>query len=251
MVPDDLPYSKGRIDRAGRALRRDLLGEGPALPGDEHDAEIAIVKAFRAVHRDPLLKARMGLRSCVNTEGLQAVEFGQRLKRTPTVIDKLRRLPTMKLSSMQDIGGCRAVFSTQSEAARVLARFTRNSLKRNEIEDTVRDYVTNPRSSGYRGVHIWTRYDGRRIEVQLRTEMQHAWAKLVEELVVLTGIDYKSGDGPEVVHEWLRRLSGVGASVDAGQPIAGAYGPGYAGIHKAAWDRIQSDMARYRGEDHG
>ncbi len=115
----------------------------------------------------------MGLRSCVDTEGLYAVEFGQRLKRTPTIIDKLRRRPTMKLSSMQDIGGCRAVFSKQSEVARVLARFTYNSLKRNEIEDTVRDYVTNPRSSGYRGVHVWTRYDGRRIEVQLRTEMQH------------------------------------------------------------------------------
>ena len=209
------------------------------------------MKAFRAVHRDPLLKARTGLRSCVNTEGLQAVEFGQRLKRTPTIIDKLRRLPTMKLSSMQDIGGCRAVFSAQSEVERVLARFTRNSLKRNEIEDAVRDYVTNPRSSGYRGVHIWTRYDGRRLEVQLRTELQHGWAKLVEELVVLTGVDYKSGDGPEIVHEWLRRLSGVCASVEAGQSIASAYGPGYAEIHKAAWDRIQSDVTRHRGGVHG
>ena len=251
MVPDDLQHSKGRIDRAGRALRRHLTGEGPPLLDDERAAEIAVVKAFRAVHRSPLLKARMGLRSCVNTEGLHAVEFGQRLKRTPTIIDKLRRLPTMKLSSMQDIGGCRAVFSTQSEVERVLARFARNSVKRNETEDTVRDYVTNPRTSGYRGVHIWTRYDGRRIEVQLRTEVQHGWAKLVEELVVLTGIDYKSGDGPEVVHEWLRRLSGVGASVDAGQPIAEAYGPGYAELHKTAWDRIQSDIARHRGGDHG
>jgi len=251
VVPDDLQCSKGRIDRAGRALRRDLVGEGPALSGDELAAQIAVVKAFRSVHRDPLRKARMGLRSCVDTEGLHAVEFGQRLKRTPTIIDKLRRRPTMKLSNMQDIGGCRAVFSKQSVVARVLARFTYNSLKRNEIEDTARDYVTNPRSSGYRGVHVWTRYDGRRIEVQLRTEMQHGWAKLVEELVVLTGIDYKSGDGPEVVHEWLRRLSGVCASVDDGQPIAEAYGPDYAEMHKAAWDRIQSDLTRQRGGDHG
>ena len=251
MVPHDLPHSKGRIDRAGRALRRHLTGDGPPLSRAELDAEIAVVKSFRAVHRDPLRKARMGLRSCVDTEGLMAVEFGQRLKRTPTIVDKLRRLPTMKLSSMQDIGGCRAVFATQSEVACVLARFTRNSLKRNEAEDTVRDYVTNPRSSGYRAVHIWTRYDGCRIEVQLRTEMQHDWAKVVEELVVLTGIDYKSGDGPAVVHEWLRCLASVCAAVDAGQSIAAAYGPGYAEIHKAAREQIQSDVAQHRGGDHG
>ena len=192
MVRDDLPYSKGRIDRAGRALRRDVFGESPPLSDDESAAEIAVVEAFRAVHRDPLLKARLGLQSCVNTEGLRAVKFGQRLKRMPTIIDKLRRLPTMKLSSMQDIGGCRAVFSTQAEVACVQERFMRNSARRNGADDTVRDYVTNPRSSGYRGVHVWTRYDGRRIEVQLRTERQNGWADAVEDL---TGFS---------VHVWTR-----------------------------------------------
>ena len=189
MVPDDLPYSKGRIDRAGRALRQDQAGEGAPLSASERRVELAVVEDFRVLHRTPLLTARMGLRSCIHREGLEAVELTQRLKRMPTILDKLRRLPTMKLSAMQDIGGCRAVFSTQAEVEQVLRRFRRNSLKRNEAEDPVRDYVTNPRSSGYRGVHVWTRYRDRRIEVQLRTELQHEWAKLVEDLVVLTGID--------------------------------------------------------------
>ena len=107
MVPDDLPYSKGQIDRAGKALRRNLVGEGPSLPAAELEAHIGVMNAFRAVHRTPLLTARMGLRSCIDSEGVQAVKLSQRLKRTPTIIDKLRRLPTMTLSRMQDIGGCR------------------------------------------------------------------------------------------------------------------------------------------------
>jgi len=48
----------------------------------------------------------MGLRSVVGTEGC-TVEVTQRLKRVPTIVDKLRREPTMQLASMQDIGGCR------------------------------------------------------------------------------------------------------------------------------------------------
>ncbi len=247
MVPDDLPYSKGRIDRAGRALRRHLTGDGPPLSRAELDTEIVVVEVFRSEHRDPLRKARMGLRSCVDTEGLQAVEFGQRLKRTPTIVDKLRRLPTMKLSSMQDIGGCRAVFATQAAVAHVLDRFTRNSFNRNGVEDTIRDYAANPRPSGYRGVHVWTRYDGRRIEVQLRTQLQHQWAKLVETLVVISGVDYKSGDGHEVVHDWLRRLSEGYAINEAGRPVSRVFRAEYDELQAAAWALLGSDAGQGGG----
>ena len=184
----------------------------------------------------------MGLRSCVRTEGLETVEFGQRLKRMPTIVDKLRRLPTMKLSSMQDIGGCRAVFSTQAEIACVQERFMRNSLRRNGTDDAVSDYISKPRSSGYRGVHVLTRYDGRRIEVQLRTELQHKWAKLVELLVVVTGIDYKSGDGSDLVHRWLLNLSELGAVADAGQPSGEEFDEEYDALMEAAMAQIRSDV---------
>lgn len=250
MVSDDLPYSKGRIDRAGRALRRDQAGDDAPLSSSERRVELAVVEDFRVLHRTPLLTARMGLRSCIDREGLEAVELTQRLKRMPTILDKLRRLPSMKLSAMQDIGGCRAVFSTQSEVERVLRRFTRNSLKRNKAEDTVRDYVTNPRSSGYRGTHVWTRYHDRRIEVQLRTELQHEWAKLIEDLVVVTGTDYKSGDGPEVVHEWLRRLSELYALIETGRPPGKALDREYDALQRAARAQLRSD-ARQRIRSRG
>ena len=104
MVPDDLPYSKGRIDRAGRALRRHLTGDGPPRSRAELDTEIGVVEAFRSEHRDPLRKARMGLRSCVETEGLQAVEFGQRLKRTPTILGSPRFVGLVGVRLSGDLG---------------------------------------------------------------------------------------------------------------------------------------------------
>ena len=248
-MPADLPYSNRRIDKAGKLLRDALVGEAPVLSGYELEEAASVVEVFRAAHSAPLLTARMGLRSCIHTEGVPAVKLTQRLKRTPTIVDKLRRLPTMTLSRMQDIGGCRAVFATQDEVNTVLTRFTRNGEIRNETPDTVRDYVTNPRSSGYRAVHVWTRYRGRRIEVQLRTWFQNNWADMVEDITFDTGIDYKNGAGSEIVHDWLRRLAGAPALVEAGMTVGEALGPDYDALRDAASARI-TDETRQEGGGH-
>lgn len=103
-----------------------------------------------------------------------------------------------------------------------MERFCANSLRRNRRPDRIRDYVTSPKDSGYRAVHIYTRYHGRRIEVQLRTRGQDGWAKIVERLTTVTGIDLKSGDGPEEAHELLRKLSALFSMQQPGQPYAPA-----------------------------
>ena len=159
----------------------------------------------------------MGLRSCLTTEGFD-LDLSRRLKRLPTIEDKLRRLPTINLSSMQDIGGCRAVLDTQEQVQRVVERFRANSLRRNPQPDKIRDYVASPKTSGYRAIHIYTRYHGRRIEVQLRTREQDSWAKIVEDLTSKTGIDFKNGDGADDVHVLLRKLSALLSMRESGQP---------------------------------
>lgn len=240
----ELAYSKGQIDRAGRTLRRALTGSEPVPSAHERRDAAIVVGAFREAHRAAMGSARAGLRSCIVSEGLAVVELSQRLKRTPTIVDKLRRLPTMKLSAMQDIGGCRAVFATQAEVSRVAERFIVNSRRRTGAEDTVRDYVAQPRDSGYRAVHLWTRYGDRRIEVQLRTSLQTGWAKLVEDITVLTGTDYKSGDGAGKVHEWLRLLSEVHALAEAGMSTGTGIEKRYAEARRAAWDVIVREVER-------
>lgn len=245
-----LPYSKGEIDRAGKMLLHALTGEEPLPSTDELDAATAVADVFRKAHRIPMVNARASLRSCIESEGLQAIEVAQRLKRMPTVVDKLRRLPTMKLSNMQDIGGCRAVFATQSEVARVRERFMSDSVLRNDVEDTVRDYVALPRDSGYRAVHLWTRYRGLRVEVQLRTHLQHAWAAGVEDLTALTGVDYKSGDGSLEVHAWLRLLSQSYAFADTGVTPDRDFQLEFAAVTATALASILREASR-REDRHG
>ena len=209
------------MKRSGEVLRRAQASRGSVPSNEEVREAREVIEAYRSAHAAPLHAAYMGLRSCLTTEGL-ALDASRRLKRLPTIEDKLRRLPTMDLSTMQDIGGCRAVLNTQEQVQRVVERFCANSLKRNRRADRIRDYVAEPQTSGYRAIHIYTRYHGRRIEVQLRTREQDSWAKIVEDLTSKTGIDFKNGDGPDAVHELLRELSELLSQRKPGQPYTDA-----------------------------
>jgi putative GTP pyrophosphokinase len=210
-----LNLTKSQIDKAGRTLRRWLRED---VGADEALQAIPIVLAYRAIHQYPLTKATMGLRSMVRSEGCR-IEVSQRLKRLNTIIDKLVREPTMALSTMQDIGGCRAVLSSIEELWRVEHR-----LKRNRPPLGYADYITRARSSGYRAVHVIVGYpdrngESRAIEVQLRTQTMHEWAIAVERLSGRRKEDLKSGQGPAEVLELLSAVSEAMATEERGEVV--------------------------------
>jgi putative GTP pyrophosphokinase len=202
-----------QVTRAGRTFRRTLRGEVPK--GDEIMKAYDVLLAFRAAHSRPLAKANMGLRSMVSTERCQ-VEVSQRLKRVPTILGKLIREPTLSLARMQDVGGCRAVLASIDEVRRVEAR-----LRRRRPVVSASDYIQYPRPSGYRGVHVVVDYDGRSIEVQLRTRVMHEWAITVERVSWRLGENLKS-DGEHVVQQLLRVISSAMAIEEQGGVVDAA-----------------------------
>lgn len=157
----------------------------------------------------------MGLRSRVATMGCSQIEVSQRLERIPTIIDKLRREPGMNLGRMADIGGCRAVLRDVDEVRRVQSRYAGAA-----VTVRTRDYVEQPKSDGYRAVHVIVRYHGRLIEVQLRTQVQHEWAYTVESVTSRFGLDIKAGGGPRPVHDWFVAVSEAMALEEYGEPVA-------------------------------
>jgi ppGpp synthetase/RelA/SpoT-type nucleotidyltranferase len=112
----------------------------------------------------------------------------------------------MRLTQMQDIGGCRAVVNTidQVYALRDLYRKSR-SLHEFVHED---DYIAQPKASGYRSLHLVYRFKSRGhpernnllFKVQLRTKTQHAWATAVETVGAVIGQALKSSEGEKT---WL------------------------------------------------
>jgi len=209
--------TKSAVRRAGDVLRVFQLGEmdfNAESIGIYQVAYLSLVE-YRAAHQYPLIKATNGLRSAVKAERC-AVEVSQRLKRIPTILDKLRRETGMDLSRMQDFGGCRAVLDNIDEVRRVQERVMRSHRRRNGTVPHVKDYISAPRDSGYRGVHVIVTYDERLVEVQLRTKVMHEWAITVERLSGRTGFNLKSAEGPDQLQEFFGLASELMAIDETG-----------------------------------
>ena len=132
----------------------------------------------------------------------------------------------MKLSQMQDLGGCRAVMDNVGAVRRLVGYYQKESGIKHELAK-LDDYIAAPQESGYRGVHLVYRYysdkkpkamyNGLKIEMQLRSQYQHAWATAVETVGAFIGQALKSSMGDK---EWRRFFSLMGSSRDAGEVTA-------------------------------
>jgi len=204
--------SRRRIDRAGETLRDWWKDPGRDVDDEIHEA-LTILWEYRLSFRKPLKKVTAGLRQFVQRESSQTL-VSERLKRLPTIVDKLVRLPTMKVTRMQDIGGCRAVLANRSEIDGVLRRVHRNwQVKR------VYDRIAQPKDTGYRAIHVIVERDRREIEIQLRTYRQHAWATAVERLGAQIGFPLKDGQGPRELLDVFRDLADILALHDEGRSV--------------------------------
>jgi GTP pyrophosphokinase len=224
--PADATYAKGEVNRAGQLLRRFNLRPPPEEGEDDYagfdideliDAMIAVTW-WRGLHAKPLSRVAANLRYHVAAEGAEVdgrVDVTQRLKRRPTIFDKLDREPTMQLTQMWDIGGVRARLPSLRHLQAVSRR-----LKKTWTIVRTKDYIAEPRSSGYRAMHHVVRRNGWLIEVQLRTVRQDAWANQVEDDSRRQSIGYKFGRGEEDVHDYYRLVSEAFAALDREEELS-------------------------------
>lgn len=202
MQAHELP-SNNRVRQAGETLRTWLQSPSALEPEDYREA-LRVIEAHRAAHAMPMLGANVSLRRMCRTLGLVDAKVTQRLKRMETIKDKLLREPGLRLDRMQDLGGCRVVVASIDQIYALRDRIVRYHPDARE-----KDYVAEPRSSGYRALHIVAAYGRtprKRIEVQLRTEMMHRWADLVEGLSGALGVNYKQ-DGDSDLQRAMQFLS--------------------------------------------
>ena len=178
--------SLDEIDAAGKALirRRSTAAEVTYA--------IEIINEWRMAHAFPLNTIQMRLRDKITEIDRRSPFVSQRIKRLPAIDSKLRRLKSVRLSKMQDLGGCRAVVASMDRVSRLERSFQSGRI-RHRLERKS-DYISTPTADGYRSLHLIyqyfsdrnPQYNGQRIEVQLRTRLQHAWATAVETVDLFT-----------------------------------------------------------------
>lgn len=177
--------SNSQIDKIGAKLRAgdidaDCLRKLESFRG-------LYVRAYR--HVEDMLENKMGLPIT-----------GRPSKSTVAIVEKLKR-ETIRLSQIQDIAGCRVLvgglFEQDNLVEALLILFT------NVEVDDKRRTPTN----GYRAVHVIVWHEGRPVEIQVRTRLQHAWAEISEKIADDHGHDIKYGKGDEGARVFLDKLS--------------------------------------------
>lgn len=203
-----LCYSKTQIEKAGRAIRH-------GCSGAEREDAISKIQNFREFHLYPLMLIKNHLAKATKRVTKKGV-VARRLKMLATIIDKLERPSldgnsqnSIQITRMQDIGGCRAILPNLA-TLKDLRKGLEGSRSVHKIIRTI-DYL-EPKDSGYSGVHlVYSCFEGShdesewkktKIEVQLRTELQHAWATSLEIIDTLEGIKLKTS--MEGFPEWRR-----------------------------------------------
>ena len=92
------------------------------------------------------------------------------------------------------LGGCRLVLGDIDEAYAAAAHLTHKM--QHKDGHAIKDYISIPRSSGYRSYHLVSMNRGidrdYRVELQIRTKLQHLWSTAVEAASFIYGIDYKT-----------------------------------------------------------
>jgi putative GTP pyrophosphokinase len=213
-------FTKSQINKAGNIF---LSGVDDI---DQLLWAIKVLNNWRSCHGYPINTFQSTLRQKLKVIDSDAI-VAQRLKRFFSIIEKLKRFEKMQLARMQDIGGLRAVVSTLDRVRTLEGNYRESRFKHELIAS--RDYITSPKSSGYRSVHLVYRYknpitpeyDGLFIELQIRTRLQHAWATAVETMGTFLDHALKSSEGPKM---WLNFFSLTGsafAHIEKTPPVLG------------------------------
>lgn len=207
--------SKGEINRSGYYLVQ-AVTDPDSVDWEKLMQAFNTVSDFRAAHQRSLGHVTMGLRSMVRTEGHDAPLVSQRLKRLPRIVRKLTRMGNSDLARLEDIGGCRAVLPTAEAVDAVKSRLEKrwgDDIKRRRI------YLETPNAAGYRAHHFVVQRRERRIEVQLRTVGQQAWANAVESMDSRRNLNLKDGVGPESLLKYFTLASQMIYSSEYGVPV--------------------------------
>jgi ppGpp synthetase/RelA/SpoT-type nucleotidyltranferase len=197
-------YSMKEVKRAGEVISGGLPWTPETQPVIRHAFMVA--NNWRDAHAYPMRSVRYSLLARMRADGLKGISAA-RLKRMQAIRRKLRRMAG-SLNQLQDLGGCRIVLSSIDEVHALVDAI--HAEPRHDLWDED-NYIALPKADGYRSHHLMFKFrgrnelaathNGRRIEVQLRTRLQHSWATAVEGVGLFRNEDLKGNQGSP---EWLR-----------------------------------------------
>lgn len=211
-IRDDIKLSKTKVVKAG-----DILINPEST--DEQKAEaLEVLSEWRSYHAKPLDAFQKFLKRKDLCKRKKAI-IAQRLKRLPSIVDKLERMKSIDLARMQDIGGIRVVLPTINDVYALHEDIVRKPNNRTLFTPKTpsKDYIAEPKGDGYKSLHQVFEYKrdheknvaGLYIELQIRTALQHSFATAVETLGMVERSSFKTGQGSEEFKTFFKLVSAL------------------------------------------
>lgn len=200
----ELKYSKKEINRAGQILSDPIIFTPDKQAENEEIFRIA--NNWRECHAFPMRGLRLSVMHKMRHLGVNGMTAA-RLKRMASIRKKLSRI-TSNLDQINDLAGCRAILESIADV-NALVEGCKSDF-RHTLRGRAYDYINEPKADGYRSHHLIfgysgrreaKKYDGMRVELQIRTRLQHSWATAVEAVGLFRNEDMKAGEGNA---GWLR-----------------------------------------------
>jgi ppGpp synthetase/RelA/SpoT-type nucleotidyltranferase len=214
-------YGIDDLKAASEMIARDKILWVPERE-EEIKSAFRIANSWRESHAYPMRSIRQQIFQYNRVLSADGIVAG-RIKRMAAIRRKLRRLP-YGLHEMQDLGGCRVILKTIADVNDLVDILKTRS--RHVLTDE-KDYIKSPKRDGYRSRHLVfdfvgfggaLEFGGRRIEVQIRTELQHAWATAVEAVGLIRGEYLKNNQGNG---EWLRLMKLMSSEIAMAESLSG------------------------------
>lgn len=207
-------FTRERVNEAGRGITSGFKMNVPNETIEtyfprliKHEDDMNVVNNWRSSHSYPMNTFQATLRKRAGKIDKSAL-FATRIKRLESIQKKLQKRPDMKLSQMQDIGGLRAILKDNESVEQLVDLY--QSRRFDHVMAKCNDYISEPKPDGYRSIHLIYKYrgvgrtpnyDDLKVEIQVRSVLQHAWATAVETVGIFTKQALKSSEGDEA---WLR-----------------------------------------------
>jgi putative GTP pyrophosphokinase len=179
--------SKTQVDRLGDRIKRGQITE----------EDLRLLDRYRRSFTPSYEVVVVAIRDKLGLE-----PTGRPAKSTTSIVDKLKR-ESIRLTQIQDIAGCRIIVAHIAEQESVI-----QSLKGLFPQSIVIDRRAKP-SHGYRAVHVVANQDGKLIEIQVRTALQHAWAEMSEKFSDVMEPSIKYGGGDATIQRVLQDASQI------------------------------------------